>query len=92
MKKYKILLISVPGAGLRIPILHTEFLAVYWSLWRRLLRGSSGNVETPQACRGGSRSPRGKRSHERKGTAAVNHLLMFNVKRAGPFLLGFSYK
>ncbi|KPB04897.1 hypothetical protein AAV98_09250 [Bacillus sp. CHD6a] len=31
-----------------IILLFFLFLAVYWSKWRRLLRGSSGNVETPQ--------------------------------------------
>ncbi len=44
-----------------------------WSKWRRLQRGSSDKLETPQGiARGGSRSPRGKRSHLRKVTAVFN--------------------
>ncbi|TYS59591.1 hypothetical protein FZC74_05390 [Sutcliffiella horikoshii] len=41
-----------------------------------VLRGSSGNVETPQRMRGGSRSPRGKRSHLRKVTAVANQIFI----------------
>ncbi len=48
-------------------------LAVDWSTWRRLQRGRSDKLETPQGiARGGSRSPRGKRSHLRKVTAVFN--------------------
>ncbi len=48
-------------------------LAVEWSKWRRLQRESSDKLETPQGiARGGSKSPRGKRSHLRKVTAVFN--------------------
>ncbi len=54
------------------------FLAVDWSNRRRLQRGDSDNLETPQGvARGGSRSPRGKRSRLRKSTAVLIRLLKF---------------
>ena len=53
---------------------------------RRLLWGSSDNVETPQGkARGGSRSPHGKRSHLRKSTAVSDQKVKSKTFLVGSF-------